>query len=160
MAYYSPLASEWAAITAANPSYTTAQKLAAINAMTVAGPNVDVSTSSVLGYLMMNVKLVTLQEYAASPPNGSSPTVVALVKELLATFSYPAFQTFQTSQASVYSTVSGMLSTIAGDANTGITSADVTAILALAQTTILWWQANGYTSPINDNDLMAAGGLT
>ncbi len=160
MTYYDALASEWAAITAANPGYTTAQKLAAVNAMTVAGPTVDVPTSAVLNYLMLNVKLVGLEAYAAAPPSGSSPTVVALVKELLAAFGYPAFQIFQTSLAAVYSTVSGMLSAIAGDVNTGLTSADATAILALAQTTIPWWQANGYTSPINNNDLTAAGGLT
>jgi hypothetical protein len=34
---------------------------------------------------------------------------------------------------------------------------------ALSQTvagTELWWQANGYTSPINAGDLQAAGNLT
>jgi len=110
--------------------------------------------------LMLNTKIVPLQTYAASPPNGSSPTVVALVKELLAGFSYPALTTFQTSNSTIYSTLSGMLTAIAGDVNTGFTSGDSTALLALAQTTTPWWKSNGYSSPIGSGDLTAAGNLT
>lgn len=37
----------------------------------------------------------------------------------------------------------------------------ITALSALAAATVQpWWQANGYTSPFNTNDLTAAGGLT
>lgn len=47
-----------------------------------------------------------------------------------------------------------------GDVNTGIAAADVTALLALAGgPPVPWWKANGYTSPFNENDLAAAGGL-
>ena len=167
MADYTALVAEWATITTANPSFTTAQKLAAVNALTVAGLNVDVSASAVLGYLMLNVKLGGLQAYVASPPSGSSSTAIALVKELLAAFGYPAFGLFETSNATIYSTVGEMLTTISSDANTGITSGDVSAIMALAQTTIPWWKATvaqgggGLSSPVGMSDLSAApGGLT
>ena len=162
MTYYTALATEWAAITAANPGYTSAQKLAAINALAVPGPTVDVAASAVLGYLMLNVKLGALQAYAASPPNGSSPSVVALVVELLSAFSYPAFGTFQASNPTVYSTLNTMLTAMTTDAHTGLTSTDVTAIMALAQTTIPWWQATiaqgggGLSSPVGVGDLSAA----
>jgi len=166
MAYYASLVAEWATITTANPTYTTAQKLAAINALTVPGPTIDVQASTVLGYMMLNMKLGVLQAYATTPPNGSSANIIALVRELLVTFTYPAFDTFETSNVVTYSAVNTMLEAMASDTNTGITSTDVSNIMGLAQTSLPWWAATvaqgggGLTSPVGDPDLESAGNLS
>ena len=65
MAYYDALIAKWATLPSGD---TTAQKLAALNALTVAGPIVDVSVSAVVGYLGLNGKLSGLIKYAANPP--------------------------------------------------------------------------------------------
>ena len=135
----------WATLPA---SLTTAQKLAQLNATLVAGPPRDVPVSSVLGYLMLNNKLVGLQSYAASPPAGASPGAVVVAKELIAGFAFPSFTGFQMSNPTIYSQVSASLQALASDTLTGITSADVTALLNLAATTVPWWEANGYSGPI------------
>ncbi len=153
MAYYDALKTEWAAL-----SGTTAAKLAAINAMTVAGPKQDVSVSSVVAYLALNAKFANLQSYAASPPTGAQAAAVTAAKEFLAILSTPV-STFQMSIASIYSTISTFLNALAADPASGITAADVTALLAMTATTIPWWKANGYTSPFTQADLDAAGDL-
>jgi hypothetical protein len=152
MAYYDAFISKWNTL-----SGTTAQKLAEINALTVPGPNQDVPASQVIGYLALNGKLSGLQAYAASAPN---TTAGVAARELVALFAMPTFSTFEMSNPTIYDGVEGFLTALAGDPNSGITSSDVTALLAMAATTEPWWQANGYTSAFNENDLEAAGGLT
>lgn len=152
MAYYDALKTEWAL-----QSGTTAQKLAAVNAATVAGPNVDVPVQSVLAYLALNLKLAGLQTYASG---AGTTTGVLAARELVALFNMPTFTTFQMSNPTVYAQMQVFLQALAADANSGIVSADETALLALAATTIPWWQSAGYGAPISNNDLVAAGGLT
>lgn len=154
MAYYTALINEWATLPSGD---TTAQKLAAINAMTVAGPNQDVSISSVVAYLGLNGKLPGLIKYAESPPATAAGVAGA---SLVALFNMPNAPGFQTSNSTVYGTLSTMLNALAGDSNSGITSTDVTNLLALASTTIPWWQSNGYSSSFTQADLDAAGGLS
>jgi len=153
MAYYDALKALWATLPAGD---TTAQKLAAVNAVTVAGPNVDVAVSSVVGYLALNGKLAGLQKYAGNPPATEAGLAAA---ELASLLMCPNAPVFGTSSAEAYATIHGFLAAIAGDANSGLTSADVVALLALAATSVPWWQAQGYTSPFGADDLIAAGGL-
>lgn len=154
MAYYDALVAKWATLTG-----TTAEKLAAVNALTVAGPNIDVPASEVIGYLALNGKLSALQAYAASPPSGATAGAVTAAKELIALFSLPTFATFQMSNSIVYGGVSQFLGALASDPASGVTSQDEASLLAMAATALPWWQSAGYTSPINENDLAAAGGL-
>jgi hypothetical protein len=142
---------------------TTAQKLAAVNGWTVAGPAVDVQVSSVVGYLGLNAKLSVLQTYATTAvagTNGATTQSVTAARELMAIIDCPNAPSFQMSSAEVYSTIQGMLSALEGDSNSGITGSDATALLGLSASTEPWWQAAGYTSPFNSNDLAAAGGLS
>jgi hypothetical protein len=155
MTNYAPLQAEWP-----NLSGTTAQKIATLNAMTVAGPNQDVPVSSVVAYLALDLKLATLKNYAASPPSGSNASVVAVAQNFVAMLSVNEPPPFEMSNPMIYSAISGFLTTLATDTNTGIVTADVTALLALAATTLPWWEANGYAGPITGDDLAAAGGLT
>lgn len=166
MAYYDALVAAWNSTTqppanvtgtGLSSSMTTAQKLAALNGWAVAGPNVNVNVSAVVGYLGLNGKLSALAKYAASPPATAAGVAG---QELLAIINCPNAPAFQTSNPTVYQTIEGMLTTLAGDANSGISSTDVTNLLALAATTVPWWQANGYGRPISMDDLTAAGGLS
>lgn len=155
MAYYDALVAQWATVTG-----TTAQKLAAINAQTIAGPKVDVPISSVIAYLALNGKLATLQAYGASPPATANAQALIAARELVALMTSPNAPPFRMSESSVFSAVQGFLQALTADAATGVTAADQSALLALANTTIPWWQSAGYASPISQGDLEAAGGLT
>lgn len=152
MAYYDTLVAQWGTLTG-----TTAQKLVALNAQTVAGPKKDVPVSSVVGYLALNAKLSGVQKYASAPPATEAGIAGA---ELVAILNCPNAPPFGMADPTTYAAVNGLLSALASDSTSGITSADVTALLALAATSVPWWQANGYSSPISASDLAAAGGLT
>jgi hypothetical protein len=160
MAYYDALVAQWATLPAGD---TTAQKLAAINAMTVAGPNVDVKVSAVVGYLGVNAKMSGLQKYAATAVAGTGNATaesVMAANELVAIMNCPNAPDFQMSNTAVYAAMAGMLAALVSDSASGITSSDQAALLALAATTTPWWKSNGYSSPFNSNDLVAAGNLT
>ena len=155
MTDYSLLIALWPSLTG-----TTAQKLAAVNAMTEPGPNVDVQTSSVFAYLALVGKLAKLKAYAEAPPNGANATAVMAAQQLM-TLPAVGVMTIEMSRPNVYAVVSAWLGSFVADtANTSITSDDVSMMLSLATPTVPWWQANSYTSPISQNDLDAAGGLT
>lgn len=155
MAYYDALIAKWATLTG-----TTADKLAQINALTAPGPIIDVPVSAIVSYLALNGKLATLTAYAASPPQGANTTAIIAAKELVALIASPNAGPFRMSISAVYSGVHTFLDALVSDASTGITAADETKILALAQPQIPWWQSSGYPGPLNQYDLQAAGGLT
>lgn len=163
MAYYDALIAKWATL-----SGTTEAKLAAINALTVAGPNVDVPVSAVVGYLGENLKLAKLQAYATAAMQAPAPTEAQIAgAELMALFGMginaPAFRM---SDPTKYANMQALLTALAGDTASGIVTADVTALLALSATTIPWWQATvtqdggGLSSTVSQADLDAAGGLS
>lgn len=162
MAYYTALINEWATLTG-----TTAQKMAAVNAMTVPGPNVDVAVSKIVATLMLDQAFLTLSTFANSATNGNATHDAALnaAKMLMAVINTPNAPQFQMSNATIYGQVKGMLDAILAQetalaGSTGITQTVHDGLMALAATTIPWWQANGYTSPFNPNDLVMAGNLT
>ncbi len=159
---YSPLIAVWSSTTlpagasgtALVVGDTPAQKLVKINTWTVPGPTQDVAAPSVYGYLALVGKLASLQTYAASAPATASGLAA---RQFFALLAIPSFQTFETSNPAVYSAVSAWLAAWAGDANTGITASDVSAILALAATSSAWTASVGLPTPLNANDVAAAG---
>ncbi len=155
MAYYDALIAKWATL-----SGSSNEKLAAINALTVDGPKVDVPISEIVGYLALSGKLAGLQTYAANPPSGANASALVAARELVALIASPNAPAFHMSDPSVYTTVQGFLSALVGDVVTGITATDQAALLGLAATTIPWWQSAGYASPVGMGDLAAAGRLS
>jgi hypothetical protein len=164
MLNYAPLSSVWATTglpadvtgTPLAAGMTAAEKLAAIGTWMVAGPMQDVSVSSVSAYLAVQGKLPRLEAYAAAAPATAATLAEAAAKSYFDLLPN-GVRTIEMSNATVYAAVQGWLNAWTGDTNTGVTSTDVTNILALAATQIPWWEANGYPGPININDLAAAG---
>ena len=154
MAYYDALVARWATL-----SGTTAQKLAAINALTVAGPMTDVAVTSVVATLALSGRLAGLQAYAQNPPANANAQALTAARELVALLSSPNAPPFRMSDPTVYATVQSFLAALVGDTATGVGAADEVALLGLAATIVPWWKANGYASPISQGDLDAAGGL-
>lgn len=140
MAYYTALISEWAAITTANPGFTTAQKLAAINALTVSGSVPTVL--SITGTQLLNC--INWTEFAAlTAPQQSN--LLALCNNnglLLGGSSNTAFIT------------DGMFLAYFSN-HAGPT---IAALTALAQASVTpWSQVNGYSTPISMQDVINAG---
>lgn len=153
MSYYTALLNKWPSVQGAD----LAAKLAALDAETVAGPNIDVAIGDIVGYLAIGGKIAPLQDYAASTQTVSNKNAVDAARTFFVLINTPRISVMQTSVPSVYAAVQGFLSTISADAASGITTNDVQAILGMAATTMPWWQANGYSSPIGTGDLEAAG---
>lgn len=151
------LSVEWATITSANPSATTQQKLAILNATTVpVAARQDVSVAQVIGYLALNLKLDALLNYAAAAPTTGATAAQIVARNLARQLTLPNPPNFGTSDPTIYTTLSNALNAIAGDAMSGITSADTTTLLAMSQSPpILWWQANGFSEPIAERYLTA-----
>lgn len=137
MAYYDALKTEWALL-----SGTTAQKLTAINALTVSGS--VPTTLYVTGAQLLNC--INWTEFAALTAQQQSNLLMLCANPgpLLGGSGNTAF------------VVDGMI--LAYFSHAGPT---VAALTALAQASSQpWWQANGYSSPIGSGDLAAAGGLS
>lgn len=140
MAYYDALIAEWA-----NLSGTTEEKLAAVNAMTVAGSDQLVSIADVMSYLRENGLWLPIK--AAAGSNQAAAAAVDIAGDLRAQtidFNLPLVKMLLTALVA-----SGLL-----------TQANADALAAMKNTTQLWWQVKGYSSPFSENDLIAAGGLS
>lgn len=151
MAYYDALIAKWATLTGA-----TAEKLAAINALTVAGPTVTVSRGDIRQHFdnMVDANGAPVWEDIEAHKGDTSALGVACRAALRlrdAPGDYPPVDVnavmFQQQLAAL---VTG----------TVLTQAQSDSTTALGATQIPWWQSAGYSSPINGNDLVAAGGLT
>jgi hypothetical protein len=163
MAYYDALIAEWSTLAAG----TTAQKLAAINAETVAGPNIAVAVSQVVGSLLLSGGYATLSSFAAGALNSNATHDAALMaaKTLMALMTVPNSPAIDMSNPTTLAIVKGMADAIlaqetAAPGGTGFTQAVHDGLLALCATSIPWWKVSGYSSPISAGDLSAAGGLT
>lgn len=135
MAYYDALKTQWATLTG-----TTAQKLAAINAATVAGP-----TQPAL--------LTPSQILNACVPADIAALTTAQVTllTLLLQGSLVDASMNTTIRAGVVAIFNGKTTTMS----------QLAALVAPYDSpSIPWWQSAGYSSPISTNDLVAAGGLT
>lgn len=150
MAYYTNLINAWNNATQPPPGVTgtgltgltTANKLLAINAWTVTG---SVPTSfSTTGSAVLNC--INWAEFAALTATEQA--------NVLALCNCPG--PLVSGSAVLSKILPGML--VAYFPAAGPT---ITALTALAQAAVQqWWAANGYSSPINQSDLTAAGGLT
>lgn len=141
MAYYDLLTEKWATL-----SGSTSEKLAAINAETVSGPNRLVPISELMSYLRTHNLWLPIKAAAASGSSVGAIAAVDLNEDMRMTsidFS------IATAQALLADLVSHSL----------LTQEQADTILAMQITSIPWWQSAGYTSPIGEGDLAAAGGL-
>lgn len=161
MAYYDALISKWATLPTGD---ATAQKLAAINAMTVPGPNVDVQPSAVKGKLLLMGAYFPLKAFAGSAVNSNTTHDNALgaAMSLIEMLDMPNAPLFAMSDPTTYATIKGMADAVleqetATAGSTGFTQAVHDALLALAATTVPWWQANGYKHEITTGDVVVAG---
>jgi hypothetical protein len=168
MAFYDALIAKWATLTG-----TTAQKIAAVNALTVTGPNVDVPVSAVVGKLMLMQVYLPLASFAQGSTTGVATHDNALfaAKMLMAMVTTPNAPIFQMSNAQDFATIKEMMDAIlaqetAASGSTGFTQAVHDALLGLCATTIPWWQATitqgggGLSGPVSLADLGPAGNLT
>lgn len=141
MAYYTALINEWATITSANPNFTAAQKLAAVNALTVTGsiPTLFNTTGAAIFNCLNYTEFLTL--------------TAAQQTQLMQMCVIPG-----TLVGGSASTLGAWFVAIFAGKLGGPT---IAALTTLAQVAVQpWWQANGYTSPIGPNDLVLAGNLT
>lgn len=150
--YYAALKAKWETLVG-----TTDEKLSDINSEIVAGPKQAVNVAEVTGYLATNLKLASLMEYSDTPPNGALPESVAAAQNLVALFRLPQPPAFRTDLPNIYQVIESALTALADDALSGISQADVDNLLALADTSVHWWAANGYPEPINNTNLSQAG---
>ena len=144
------LAQLWPSLTG-----TTAQKIAQANAMTVAGPNVDVAIPQVAGYLLLQGIYPTVVAFAAGSPTGNQVHDAALLalKTFVAWLAIPNAPPVHFSDATVFAQVTALAGAVAAQeaatpGSTGFTTAVYNGLLALGQTTQPWWQANGFYAPL------------
>lgn len=131
---YTALQTIWPTLTG-----TTAQKLTTLNAMTVTGS--IPSDITVTGPQIYNC--IVSSEFSAL--SAANQQAVRDIYELSGNI-----------EAGTGTTVRTVLLALFGGGTT--TRANFVALAkGISQP---WWQANGYTAPINDSDLAAAGGLT
>lgn len=151
MAYYTALIAAWNGATqpptgvtgtALTGGMTTAQKLAAVNAWTVTGS--VPSTIFVTGNQVLNC--IDFAEFNA--------LTAAKQTNMLQLCAVPGL--LLGGSANTAKMLAGM--NISYFPSGGPT---IVALTALSQGAVQpWWQANSYFGPINNNDLVAAGGLT
>lgn len=137
MAYYDALKAIWSSL-----SGTTDAKLAALNAMTVAGPNAPVDVVTATNYMRQNGTWYAIK--AAAGSNQAAFAAVDLVNDL-------RVQTIDFSLPIVVQMGAMLVS-----ANL-MTQAQWDGLMALSKTTIPWWQSVGLNSPVGIGDLEATG---
>ena len=154
------LSQEWPILSGS----TVADKLAALNAMVVAGPNVDVSIQQVSGFLLLQGVYPTITAFAQGSTNGTQPHDGALsaAKSFVAWITMPDAPYVHFSQPAVAAAVTQLGNAMvaqetASPGSTGFTQAVLDGLLALGQTTMPWWQANGFSGPVTTQDVTNAG---
>jgi hypothetical protein len=140
-------------------SGSTSDKIAQVNAMTVAGPNVDVAIPQVAGYLLLQGIYPTVVAFAAGTTNGNPVHDGALValKTFVAWLSIPNAPPVHFSDPVVYAQITAFAGAVMAQesvspGSTGFTQAVHDGLLALGQTTQPWWQANGFYAPVTAAD--------
>lgn len=91
-------------------SGTTADKVAQVNAMTVSGPNVDVSIQQLVGYLLLQGIYPTVVQFSSGSTNGNPLHDGALLalKTFVAWLNIPNAPPVHFSDPTVFSQVSAM----------------------------------------------------
>lgn len=141
MAEIDTISAKWATLSGT----TTAEKLAEINALTVAGPNVDVQPTTVIGKLMLSGAYLTLGAFAQSSFTGDATHDAALgsAKMLMSLITTPNAPVFQMSDKDTHDGVIAMMDAIlaqekASPGSTGFTQAVHDLLVGLAHTTKPW----------------------
>jgi hypothetical protein len=134
---------------------STADKVAQVNAMTVAGPNVDVSIQQVSGFLLLQGIYPTVVSFAEGSPNGNPIHDGALtaLKTFIAWIGIPNPPDVHFGDPTVAAQIAAFAAVVAAQetaspGSTGFTQAVHDGLLALGQTTQPWWQANGFYAPV------------
>jgi hypothetical protein len=148
MAYYDALIAKWATVTG-----TTSEKLSSINALTVAGPTQFVARGLLSRHFdtLTDANGVPVWEAIEQHQNDTTALGVACRAALRlrdAPGDYPAIDvTTLPVTAQLTELVTANI----------LTSDQQAQTVALGSTTIPWWRSAGYSSPINEVDLAAAG---
>ena len=134
-------------------------KLAEINAMTVATSTIDVALPQVAGYLLLNGVYPTVLTFAAGSLTGVSVHDNALIalKTLVAWMSIPNAPPIQFTNPVVNAQIVAFADAImaqetASAGSTGFTQAIRDGLLALGQVVSPWWKANGFSGPVTIYD--------
>ena len=138
MSYYTALINEWATLPSGD---TTAQKLAAINALTVpntAAAGWTASPQQVCGCIVFS-------EFTAL----TQANRMEIWAMLGLGFPLPGGNTSPL----------GMIVVLMPQSTCPLTYANFVALAQTVAGSEPWWQANGYTAPITASDLVNAGGL-
>lgn len=138
-------------------SGSTVQKLATLNAMNVAGPAQDISSEVVNAYLMRTGKKAGLAAFVNNTPGSPLGQSLLACNYLWAIINGADGGLLR---ASSEPTLVALLSHVTDDARTGLVAGDVTALVNATTPTMPWWQANGFSGPIQLMDLIAAGNLS
>lgn len=140
MAYYDALIAKWPGVVGT----TTADKLASLNAETMAGPVQGVPVVTVMTYLWTNgLWLPMLAAAQAGTSNGAIAAVALLEDRTRETIDF----SLPTATALLADLVSNSL----------LSQAQSDAIVAMGTPQVPWWRANGYALPISLGDLAMAG---
>jgi hypothetical protein len=139
-----------------DPSLTTADKLRAVNAIMVPGNPVDVPRAEI--NKVLDGDLAALQAYIANPPQGGPLSTLIAANYLVALVTYEASYspTLRTSSPLYFATIQGMVPDLLA---AGVTQATIANLVALIRPLTPWWQANGFSGPVNIWDLISAGNL-
>jgi hypothetical protein len=147
-----------AALRAAWPkSGTLKQKLREVNSRTVTGPQRSVSVAAVreklplehLELFALTAATADLRERLNMPPVSKAVRSASLLLELLS-----ETDTLHPQQLAV---VRSLLNDLTSDSLSGVTQADVDAVLALSTPPVSWPAANGFGERVLATDLIAAG---
>jgi hypothetical protein len=161
MGYYDAFTTEWATLTG-----TTQEKLDAINALTAPGPNVDVEISTVVGKLMLAGAYLKLQAFSqgaynndATKPHDAALDAAKMLMAMVTTANAPAFAMSDPASNTIINSLMGVILAQEHDqpGTTGFTLEVHDTLIALSQTTVPWWQANGYKRAFDLGDVAAAG---
>lgn len=138
MAYYDALIAFWPSVT----GDSTAVKLAALNAMTAAGPDQKVLIVDATNYLRINGVWLGIKAAAGTVPAAAAAVdIVQDLRQDTLDFSLPIIPYL------VGALVTAEL----------ITQDQADGLTALKNTIVPWWQANGYPREFDLGDIAAAG---
>jgi hypothetical protein len=137
-------------------SGSTARKLQDLNMNMVPGNPVDVPRAEIAKVL--DGDLPKLQAYIANPPEGYAVSTLIAANYMVAIVTVEAnySPTLQTSNPLYFAIIQNMIPDLM---LAGVTTATISAMIALVRPLVPWWQANGFSGPINIWNLISAGTL-
>ena len=139
-------------------------KRTAVNAWTIAGPPRDVPPVKVAALLLLDQTYQKIEAFAATAATGvpTHDAALAAAQTLMIWLEKQQDVIIMMSDPAVYAVVQAMGNAIvaqetATPGTTGFTQSVLDALLALAATTVPWWQSVGLTSAVSADDCVVAG---